>query len=197
MSVAPDFAEPLLGWRAWLVVEGAGAFRLRSVVYETRWPPRCELLARCQRAATLSPSQQYPLHAAPCTDCHCGIYAASEPETVASYLDGWRPEGSVVHRVLGRVSLWGTVLKCERGWRASRAYPACLYVPTRRVESARLPVREIALALAGNYGVPVELVACRTAGELIGLVSRAERARAEARGAWSVDPTHEADALTP
>ena len=160
MSAAPDYLEPLLGWRACLVVEDAGALRLRSAT---------------------PAAQRCPVHAAPCVECKCGIYGASEPETVASYLDSFtRPEGSVVDRVLGRVCLWGRVLECERGWRASRAYPARLYVPARRVARARLPVREVALALAGDYGVPVELVPCRTAADLSGLVSRGERASTRA-----------------
>jgi hypothetical protein len=76
----------------------------------------------------------------------------------------------VLHRVLGRVALWGTVVECERGWRASRAYPAHLYVPSPRrpalfvltgLRRPALPAEEIALELAA-YGVPVEIVECAT-----------------------------------
>jgi hypothetical protein len=40
VSAAPDYVEPIVGWRTWLVVcEGEG-FRLRSVVYDALWLPR-------------------------------------------------------------------------------------------------------------------------------------------------------------
>ena len=39
--------------------------------------------------------------------------------------------GLVAPRVLGRVSLWGDVVECAWGWRASFAYPAQIYVPDR------------------------------------------------------------------
>jgi len=63
------------------------------------------------------------------------------------------------------------VVECERGWRASHAYPARLYLllggdrhlsflPRRGADAERL-----ALALRA-YGVPVELVACASVREL-------------------------------
>jgi hypothetical protein len=89
-----------------------------------------------------------------------------------------RPRERIVHRVIGCVSLWGTVVECTRGWRAERAYPASLAVPAprpqarkrhllrpRRKASESLPAAHIADAL-GEYGVPTELVACETLGDL-------------------------------
>jgi hypothetical protein len=72
--------------------------------------------------------------------------------------------------VLGRVSLWGKVVECKRGWRGERAYPASIYVPRLSAEGrlllARSPGPEaVALAL-GSYGVPVESVACESVAEL-------------------------------
>jgi hypothetical protein len=64
-----------------------------------------------------------------------------------------------VHRVIGTVSLWGRVVECTRGWRASRAYPKTIYVPATcapywlRAERAE----EVALGLT-EYNVPVELL---------------------------------------
>ena len=61
--------------------------------------------------------------------------------------------------MIGTVSLWGRVVECTRGWRASRAYPSRIYVPQRpapywlRAERSE----EIALGLT-DYGVPVELL---------------------------------------
>lgn len=45
---APDYVEPIIAWRAWLVVAEEG-IRLSSVVYRNVWPPRCELEATCHR----------------------------------------------------------------------------------------------------------------------------------------------------
>ena len=70
------------------------------------------------------------------------------------------------------------MVDCKRGWRAECAYPASLAVPApllqaptrhilrrRRQRSRSRPAAEIARALCA-YGVPVELVACETLGEL-------------------------------
>jgi hypothetical protein len=120
-----------------------------------------------------------PAHAAPDEGCRCGIYAAATAaQAAASVTDPARPRDDIVHHVIGRVSLWGTVVECEHGWRAERAYPASLAVPAplpqaptrhilrrRRQRSRSRPAAEIARALRA-YGVPVELVACETLGEL-------------------------------
>ena len=61
----------------------------------------------------------------------------------------------------GRASLWGSVVDCEQGWRASHAYPAHIFVPTLRAsEESAARVEAIALALT-DYGVPVEILECR------------------------------------
>jgi hypothetical protein len=132
VNAAPDYVEPIVGWRTWLVVcEGEG-FRLRSVVFDTLWLQRTELVASCLRGA-LSQWRRRREHVPPVCGCGCGIYAAKEPEDAASYLEGrsWADALST-HRVIGTVSLWGRVIECARGWRASRAYPKTIYVPAVR-----------------------------------------------------------------
>ena len=162
MSSAPDYIEPIVGWRTWLVVEQAGRFRLRSIVYDALWPPRNELVARCLGH---SPSQLFPWrrrseHDPPARRCGCGIYATREPEDAAHYLDvrSWQEPPSGL-RVIGTVSLWGQVVECTHGWRAASAYPRTIHVPTLRDAHRAQPeqAREIALALT-DYGVPVELL---------------------------------------
>ena len=71
--------------------------------------------------------------------------------------------------MVGRVSLWGTVVECERGFRASHAYPSRIYVPhedERRGE--HLGSEELSLRLAA-YGVPVEPLeaGCDEAAEVL------------------------------
>lgn len=72
------------------------------------------------------------------------------------------PTSREAGRVLGQVHLCGTVIECERGFRAGHAYPSRIYVP---VEQSDAPAHrrngatcdELVHGLA-DYGVPVELV---------------------------------------
>jgi hypothetical protein len=79
--------------------------------------------------------------------------------------------------VIGRVSLWGRVVECERGWRAACAYPARLYLPLGRhgrlsfLSGPAADAERLALALR-IYGVPVELVACASVRELARVLER-------------------------
>ncbi len=85
------------------------------------------------------------------------IYTASKPlRTTGERTDLNR--GPVVHRVLGRVLLWGRVVECQNGWRGARAYPERLVLPEltwggRTVE--RLDA--IALCLA-DCATPIEIL---------------------------------------
>lgn len=160
MTLAPDYIEPVVGWRSWLVVREGEDFRLRSVLYDTLWLPRKELVARCLHRRVSIPWRKRLEHVPPARACACGIYAAREPEEAASYLDGrgWA-YASAVHRVIGTVSLWGHVVECTGGWRASRAYPKAIYVPATRAPFwlSVEQVEDVALALS-DYKVPVELL---------------------------------------
>jgi len=163
--LVPDYASPIIGWRAWHVVEEDGGLLLSSVVYPLLWRPGTETRAECRPfpdAGQLHPAE----HAAPQRDCFCGVYAATTAEHAEPYLDGY---GHLIGRspvVLGRVALWGTVVECADGWRGSHAYPHDLFVPTRG--ASRTP-DELALGLA-RYGVPVEILDCQPRR---GVVSRA------------------------
>jgi len=63
------------------------------------------------------------------------------------------------------VLLWGTVVECKLGWRASHAYPERIYVRSGAQDSPLLEGEKLAWALTA-YGVPVELVACETLSDL-------------------------------
>lgn len=123
MSAVPDYVGPIVGWRVWLVVEEEGTFRLRSLVYNAFWPARHELVATCLRSGgrTVPAERRTARHSPPSDRCQCGIYAARELEKASSYLEGYGRSVAAVHRVIGHVRLWGQVLECEQGWRASRA----------------------------------------------------------------------------
>ena len=170
MSVAPDYAEPLIGWRTWAAVEEDGALTLRSVVFDGRWPPGERVAAAClhrARNGLLGRMFRLEAHQAPDEDCECGLYAAPGPDQVLPYLDRHALLRWARSAVVGRVALWGRVIECERGWRAAFAYPARLYVLRAALTAREGPdAAELAERL-GVYCVPVAVVDARTKGELL------------------------------
>lgn len=131
-----------VGWRVWTVQESPEGVRLGSVIYEAVWTPGSPAHARCPYD---------DLHVVPGASCNCGFHGTQDPVDAFSYLHG-RDEPRTLCRVLGEVSLFGLVVRTERGWRASEAYPRRLYV------------RDAAVADAlGIYGVPVLSPECSSA----------------------------------
>jgi hypothetical protein len=152
---APDAFEAIVGWRAWAITDVAGRFRLRSVVAPTLWPTREALGAQCLRPGLRLFRRLRFGHDPPREACECGIYAA-DAATAATY--GTPPADRVDRRIIGRVALWGVVVECEHGWRASNAYPYELVVPAHRFRDDRLvPLEALAFDLTA-YGVPVTVV---------------------------------------
>jgi hypothetical protein len=165
-SLAPDYYEPTVGWRVWLVVADGGALRLSSVLYPTVWQPGQEMIAECN----LSPRLRRH-HPPPVGECSCGLYAAMSLTDSISYFDGCGQNSRrSVYRVVGRVSLWGRVIEGERGWRASHAYPARIYVPERCLGGeSSFSAETIAFALA-EYRVPIEILDGRTKPRIVKLL---------------------------
>jgi len=120
VTTIPDYISPITGYRVWRW-DRAG---LRSLNGEP-WRPGEPLEAGCRvsdfaglrgRAnATHSP------HHVPQINCTCGIYASKSLE----HLRECGYERSQIH---GEVSLWGTVVEHQRGWRAQYAYPKVLFL---------------------------------------------------------------------
>lgn len=159
---APDFFEPTVGWRAWFVVQTKEGLRLSSVLYPTLWTPRKEEVAVCR---PLNRGEGPAMHAAPAQRCSCGIYASKTPGPVTPYVFGHGGAGEPLFRVMGTVSLWGTVVESELGYRASHAYPAQLYIPVNRVQARRISPAWIAYELRKAYAVEVEPAAIPPDGE--------------------------------
>jgi hypothetical protein len=164
MSVTPDYVEPVLAWRAWYAVDDvAASARLSSVFHSTLWPARAPLVAACERhRIPIFPFTRKRHDEAPHVGCTCGIHAATM-NTVRTYLPD-RFSASHVLPVLGRVALWGVVHEYERGWRASHAYPACLYVPIVEVGAER---GERVIDGLSRYGVPVLAIDGATLDDVI------------------------------
>ncbi len=155
LETAPDYAEAFEAWRVWRVVRHDGVLALASIVKRTIWPAGEPLEAQCLKALPLFDwlRRRRP-HPAPEWRCECGIYAAGL-DCVHTYLADALPDASA--RVIGRVALWGSVVECERGFRASHAYPVRLYVPLPSGGRARTAAEEVVRELA-RYDVPVEAV---------------------------------------
>jgi hypothetical protein len=155
---APDYLDARTGWRVWDLAVTMSQVRLVSLVFREEWPVRQEVVASCRLDERDPPPVRLvdaDGHEAPHPRCSCGIHAARSLETVLPYLTAERdPQGRPPMRVLGLAALWGTVVEGSRGWCASRAYPARLYVPAGLGGGRGV---DLACGLA-EYGVPVELV---------------------------------------
>jgi hypothetical protein len=131
--------RPAVGWKIWRVQHGPERTRLRSVLYGDPWPARRPIEAACRRLLRAG-------HEAPCPGCECGIHAGRE-------LSAWEHYLSVdaETRVFGRVLLWGSTIEGSAGWRAARAAPVEIFVPTAVADAD-----QVAAGLAA-YGVPVHI----------------------------------------
>lgn len=161
-STAPDYPLARIGWRVWSVRRVEGSLRLASLLYETTWEPGREVAAVCRRPLAMLPWSRQPLHDPPNADCVCGIYGVRTAAHAVPFLRAEADSAAApVHRVLGRVSLWGRVVEGPWGFRAASGYPERLLVPPLERQGLRrfLPLRpsrdEIVDGLA-VYGVPVE-----------------------------------------
>ena len=174
MTGAPDFCEPVVGWRLWSIGSEDGHARLASHVSPAVWQPGRELVAACsaRRRDLRRPWRTHPTdHAAPAPGCTCGVHAMAAVGALGTYLPApdrpyaWmRP---LVRQAIGRVALWGEVVEGSRGWRASRAYPAEVWLPQLDIDGNDIAgVEEIALDLA-DYGVPVRVCDGRTGRDVV------------------------------
>jgi hypothetical protein len=180
-SAIPDYSEAILGWRVWDVVERKGTLCLKSPGFPTLWLPQQGITAFCDRSASSFSARSVQDHDAPSARCSCGIYATRTPSQAVPYLTHvFQRGGDVLQRLMGRVWLWGAVVECWGGWRASNGYPACLYLPAPNpawlsflggLPHSPRTAKDIAAALEG-YRVPLELVDVATPSGLVAVLGR-------------------------
>ncbi len=161
-------ADAVVGWRYWQV---APSGRLRSVTQRRiEWPPGKVMRATCVVAG----------HRAPDERCDCGVHGSPDLETLLQH-------GLCVAQeplVVGRVALWGKVVRDNEGWRGEYGEPVHLSLVRELVLEVELDGVSAAL---GAYGVPVDTmplsdaVAGVTAAALAyqAMAERASRTRAE------------------
>ena len=188
-DAAPDLVEPIVGWRTWLVVPAPEGFHLRSVVFATDWAPCQEFAARCELVGGRlwhRPWRRVTTHPAPFASCECGIWAAKDIEYAADFFSLYDDllSEACVHRAIGRVALWGSVVDGGLGWRASHGYPADLYLPTHRENGQEVDAAAIARGLAA-YGSPVQVAAGGIGGDVDGALEEIRRLSGESVGELS------------
>lgn len=122
MTSVPDYISPIIGYRVWQW-DAAG---LRSLNGES-WRPGKLLEARCKVCEFAwwrsGHKAEHSSHTAPDLECTCGIYASKALERLHR-----RPRFERF-LIYGQVSLWGTLVEHEHGWRAQFAYPKSFFLP--------------------------------------------------------------------
>jgi hypothetical protein len=138
VTAAPDLLDPVVGFRAWKVIDD----RLLSPYIPCRWEGRV-MHATCypaNRSLLRGEGWLDAPHASPHRDCRCGIYAYHRPG-VQAYYGEWL-------WVEGVVTVWGRLEAHRDGLRAEHA----------RVELLALPGdgerRRAAQVVAELLGVP-------------------------------------------
>ena len=142
------------------------------------WPAQAELTASCNRLLTRL--RRKVDHDIATVRCECGIHASNDVKTAANYLDLYSDvtQPHVRYRVVGLVSLWGSVVEGEQGWRASHAYPQRLFLPSTDRLGRPANVDAIRDRLS-DYGIPIEIV--EPAAEDTALARAVQRVRRDGR----------------
>jgi hypothetical protein len=141
VSVAPDLAAAVAGYRAWRVVGD----RLMSPYIPCRWEGRV-LHATCydaNRRLQRGVGWLDEPHASPHADCQCGIYAYHRPGAQAYYGEWLWTEGVV--------SVWGRIEAHADGLRAEHGRVEALALPPRNDPERRFAVQ----AVAGRLAIPL------------------------------------------
>lgn len=137
MTLAPDLAEPVAGWRVWNVLDGERGPELVSPVRPVPWAHRAPTTAVCDVGCGCCPSP----------GCRCGLYAVAGLDVVPLARVG-------VGTVLGCVALWGRVVEHSEGWRGEHGYPLVLLVMSAARSDVATLVRRLSRVRARNSAGP-------------------------------------------
>lgn len=164
---APDYAQPIIGVRAWRVDKNG--FLNSTTRRSEQWMPGEVKRASCDRLASIAhlnsvggvgipdPRRKVVRHEAPQSGCSCGLYAFYDRQSCKDHGDGFSVEDS---QVTGAVSAWGEkVILCEYGFRAQYMKLEALVLEEETIEVFGFPIsaREAHEKLARRYGVPLLL----------------------------------------
>lgn len=152
----PDYVEVITAWRAWDVKIANGKPHLVALGKSHVWEPKKIMQAECAASSVwwqqmvapqiFAQKQSTPepvKHTAPQMDCTCGIWAFKDLDKLVGVVGSDYDQV----RVLGKVSLWGTVVETENGYRAEKAYPSELWLLDGSLEELSIiydvPIRKI------------------------------------------------------
>ncbi len=131
MTAAPDFLEPVLGYRAWHLDDDG---LLRPWTFSSLPWALGVTTAVCARV---------PGHRPPVGDCTCGLYALTDPGDRRLDFHG--------DQAIGAIAAWGDLEVHRTGFRAEHACVLALAVPDRPGDEL---LRRLRLA-AERHGVPL------------------------------------------
>lgn len=149
------FPQAFEAWRAWRIVELDGILLLQSVTHRTNWLPRQEFIAECLPIKKDGVVIRKHVHAAPDLEHGCGIYSLKSAEGAMMWANEYLRTDT---RVYGKVSIWGTCFKFQKGYLSELAYPSNLYVPPNVTASGDkrsidIHPEELAVELASTYRI--------------------------------------------
>jgi hypothetical protein len=145
----PDYISPIISYRVWRW-DVAGLRSPNGELWQTRKP--LEAACRVSEFArwTHGDRAAHRPHNAPHIKCSCGIYASKSLE----HLRECGYERSGIH---GQVSLWGTVVEHQYGWRAQYAYPKSFFLLPEILPLTITEIQSRLLALI-SYGCDIFIV---------------------------------------
>jgi hypothetical protein len=146
VSSAPDFVEPVLGFRVWTVRSDGGLYPYSHLELGA-WSAG-QNTAVCSRFPP--PTEDGPIpHDAPDANCRCGLYAFRSLGNQG--LRFYSHEGATASPVVGAIAAWGDLQVHRTGFRAQHACVLAL------ASHPRMAACERALAerAADRYGVPL------------------------------------------
>lgn len=162
---APDYAEPIIGIRAWRVDKNGV---LNSLTRKSEpWLPGEVKKASCDHVESIvrhafagsfdlpDPRRKVIRHDAPQSGCSCGLYAFYDRRRCKEHGDRFSVEEG---HVTGVVSAWGEkVILCEHGFKAQYMKLEALVLEQETIDvfGFSVCVRDAHQKLARRYGVPL------------------------------------------
>ena len=128
---APDYFEPTLGWRAWLVVQTPEDRLLSIVLYPTVWVPRQEEFAVCGPDATGRDPHE-PRRTPPRTTLPLQDLPTKSPTTRPGTSTAGRGPIKPLFQVMGTRLALGTVIEGDRVPRFPCLCHTGLYMPVNQ-----------------------------------------------------------------
>jgi len=139
---APDYAEAIMGVRAWRVDKDG--FLTSMTRRNERWKPKEVKQATCDRLESIArlnslggiglpdPQRKVMRHEAPHSGCACGLYAFYDRRSCKAHGDRYSVEDRCI---MGVVSGWGErVILCEYGFKVQYMKLEALVLEQEKIE---------------------------------------------------------------